>query len=206
MPVFVGCPKCGIKLSVPESLLGKRVRCASCATMFEAKEEVAPPPRPPARERVWDDTLPSSSDRPSSWDDDRYPRPPSRYDERFPPRPAPSRYDEYDDYGRPSTRRDQIPHRSGVILTLGIVSIIAGALGFCCYGIPAVVALPTGLSAWLLGQADLRQMDQGVMDGDGRSNTHGGIICGIIGTILGGLDVACGVAALFFNLYETAGL
>jgi hypothetical protein len=166
--------------------------------MFEAKEEVAPPPRPsPPPDRRWDEPAPypDVSRRRSPWDED----------DRFPRRP-PSRYDDYDDYGRPPMRRDQIPHRSGLILTLGIVSIVAGALGFCCYGVPAVIALPTGLCAWLMGQADLRQMDQGTMDADGRGNTHGGLICGIIGTILGGLDVLCGLGALFFNLYDSMGM
>jgi hypothetical protein len=195
MPVFVGCPKCGLKLSVPESLLGRQVRCASCLTQYEAKEEVAPPRRPePPPDRSWDEPPPGS----------RYPEPPpSRRpwdDAPFPPR-RPSRYDDdYDDYGRPPLRRDQVPHRSSLILTLGIVSIIAGSLGFCCYGLPAAIALPTGLCAWLMGQGDLRQMDQGLMDSDGRSNTHGGVVCGIIGTVLGGLDVVCGIVAFFTGI------
>jgi hypothetical protein len=190
MPVFVGCPKCGIKLSVPENLLGRKVRCASCSTMFEAKEEPPRPPEPLPHERVWDDPPPSPGPYPDA--------PPRRHwdDSGYGGRPG-ARYDDYDDYGRPDTRRDQAPHRGSLILTLGIVSIVAGALGFCCYGIPAVVALPTGLCAWLMGQADLRQMDTGAMDGDGRSNTHGGQVCGIIGTVLGGLDVLCGILVLF---------
>ena len=82
-----------------------------------------------------------------------------------------------------------------MILALCIVSVLVGGVG-----------LVTGIMAWVMGGKDLKQIDAGVMDPDGRSNTHGGIICGIIGTILGGLDVACGVAALFFNLYDAAGL
>src|SRR5437762_804876 len=108
MPVFVGCPKCGIKLSVPESLLGLKVRCASCATMFEAKEEVAPPPRPsspPPYDRVWDEPPPTSAPYP-----DAPPRRPWEEDDRYPLRRPPSRYDDYDDHGRAPMRRDQVPH------------------------------------------------------------------------------------------------
>jgi hypothetical protein len=193
MPVFVGCPSCGIKLSVPENLLGRKVRCASCSTMFEAKEEPPPPPRrePTADDRLWDEPPPHSSAP--------YPDSPPRRDWDDRPR-RPSHYDDYDDFGHPPMRRDQVPHRGGLILTLGIVSIIAGSLGFCCSGMTAAIALPTGLCAWLMGQADLRLMDHGTMDLDGRSNTHGGYICGIVGTVLGLLNVCWCIISLVLGL------
>lgn len=65
------------------------------------------------------------------------------------------------------------PHRGTLILVLGI-------LGLVCCG-------PFGLAAWIMGSGDLKQMDAGTMDSEGRSSTNGGKICGIIATVLWGL-------------------
>ena len=65
------------------------------------------------------------------------------------------------------------PHRGTLILVFGI-------LGLVCCG-------PFGLAAWIMGSGDLKQMDAGTMDSEGRSSTNGGKICGIIATVLWGL-------------------
>jgi predicted Zn finger-like uncharacterized protein len=56
MPVIIDCPSCGRQLRVPDSLIGKRVKCTGCETNFTATEEGAsqeapPPPRPAPRSR-----------------------------------------------------------------------------------------------------------------------------------------------------------
>ncbi len=78
-------------------------------------------------------------------------------------------------------RRDCEPHRAGLILTFGILSIV---LIFFCMGI---VAFPFGVAGWIMGQRDLRKINAGTMDGEGRSSTQAGWVCSIIGTILSGL-------------------
>jgi hypothetical protein len=59
MSILVNCPSCERKLKVPDELLGKKVKCPGCATIFTAEEieetvaseEEAPrQPRRPARE------------------------------------------------------------------------------------------------------------------------------------------------------------
>jgi hypothetical protein len=35
-----------------------------------------------------------------------------------------------------------------------------------------------------MGSSDLKEMDAGIMDPEGRGNTKGGMICGIVGCIL----------------------
>jgi hypothetical protein len=40
MPIDVHCPSCGQKLKVPDSLVGRKVRCQKCNTAFEAVEEL----------------------------------------------------------------------------------------------------------------------------------------------------------------------
>src|SRR5438105_2551775 len=44
MPVIVKCPSCNGPLRVADELLGRKVRCPGCQTIFEAS---APPPEPP---------------------------------------------------------------------------------------------------------------------------------------------------------------
>lgn len=62
------------------------------------------------------------------------------------------------------------PHRGGMILAFGILSlVVCGVLG---------------PFAWVMGKADLAEMDGGRMDPDGRAITQAGYICGIIGTVL----------------------
>jgi hypothetical protein len=80
MPETTSCPECDKKLKVPENLLGKKVKCPGCSTMFTARADGVTTGRPaPARRRD---------------DDDEEDRPRSRRD----------RDDDYDDRRR---RRDE---------------------------------------------------------------------------------------------------
>ena len=73
-----------------------------------------------------------------------------------------------------------VPHRGPVILTLGIVSLVfSTACGFIL-----------GIIAWVMGNADLREMDAGRMDPSGRGLTQAGKICGMISVILGVIGLA----------------
>jgi hypothetical protein len=73
------------------------------------------------------------------------------------------------------------PHRGVLILVLGIVGLVACQL--------------VGIAAWIMGSGDLKKMDEGIMDPEGRSNTQVGRILGIIATIW----LALGV--ILFMLY-----
>jgi hypothetical protein len=68
------------------------------------------------------------------------------------------------------------PHRGGMILAFGIVSIVAAS--FC----PPVGLI--GLAAWLMGRTALHEIDAGRMDPAGRGITQAGYICGIVGLCL----------------------
>ena len=63
------------------------------------------------------------------------------------------------------------PHRGGAVLALGIIGI--------------VLCFIAGIIAWVMGRSDLAEMDAGTRDREGYSLTKAGMICGIIGTILG---------------------
>jgi|TARA_B100000959_G_scaffold282005_1_gene347449 hypothetical protein len=82
------------------------------------------------------------------------------------------------------------PHRGTLILVLGILSLVG--CGFF-----------TGIPAWIMGNNDLKEIDQGTMDPSGRGSTNGGKICGMISTILGCLCL--GGYGLLFGIAAASG-
>jgi len=87
------------------------------------------------------------------------------------------------------------PHRATLVLVFGVLSLI--------------ICAPLGIAAWIMGNADLKEMAAGTMDPSGKDMTKIGRILGMIGTILlilgvigsilvlvlGGLGAAAGAAA-----------
>jgi preprotein translocase subunit Sss1 len=63
------------------------------------------------------------------------------------------------------------PARGGTVLTLGILGI--------------VICFILGIIAWVMGNGDLREIKEGKRDPSGEQLTKAGMICGIVGTILG---------------------
>jgi predicted Zn finger-like uncharacterized protein len=110
---------------------------------------------------------------------------------------------------RRGIRREGLPHRGGLVMSLGIVSVclilIDGTALCCCGGLSAIIdvvvggiGLGLGIPAWIMGQRDLAKMGQGLMDERGKGSTQTGWICGIIGTILHGLALLASVALFIF--------
>lgn len=62
------------------------------------------------------------------------------------------------------------PHRGTMILVLGILGVLLCQI--------------LGIIAWVMGKNDLRAMDAGQMDPEGRGLTQAGKILGIVATIL----------------------
>ena len=73
--------------------------------------------------------------------------------------------DRYDDDWQPRRRRDTIPHRGGLVLAMGIVSLVMLVV-FTGLG------LPFGLVGWWLGQVDLRKIRDKQMDPEGEGMTR----------------------------------
>ncbi len=69
----------------------------------------------------------------------------------------------------PMSAGSYAPHRGVLILVLGILSIV-----FCS---------PVGPFAWLMGKGDLKKIDAGAMDPEGKGLTQAGMICGIVGSV-----------------------
>ena len=70
----------------------------------------------------------------------------------------------------------QTAHRGGLILTMGIMSIVCN------------IALVPGILAWVCGRSDLKKMKDGTMDRSGEGITQAGMIMGIIMTVMAGLS------------------
>ena len=71
------------------------------------------------------------------------------------------------------------PHRGTLILILGVLSLI--------------ICQPVGIAAWIMGNADLKQIAAGTMDPEGKSLTQIGKILGIIAVVLMVIGVVVGI-------------
>jgi hypothetical protein len=93
-------------------------------------------------------------------------------------------------------RAYQSAHRGGMILTLGVMAIVCNVAG-----VP-------GILAWVMGSADLKQMDAGRMDPEGRGLTQAGMIMGMIMTIfiiIGIVLIVCYLVLIFVLFAGAAG-
>jgi hypothetical protein len=74
--------------------------------------------------------------------------------------------DDYDD--RPDYER---PHRGGMILAFGIISLVMCQIG---------IGIVFGILAWVMGNSDLRGMAEGEVDPEGKQLTQVGKILGMV--------------------------
>jgi hypothetical protein len=215
MAFSIQCPACKRKLNVPDTLLGKRVKCPSCGEGFQASqtpseaenakkaklpltEGIAPAPKrsasPPPSKKVEEEP---EAETEYENEEEEEPKPRARQrrsrddddedgDERRPARRARREDDEDDDdYERPRRRRRRQPHRGGLVLTLAIVSMVVS----CC----ALGGLIMGAIALNMANKDLSDMAAGRMDDSGYGITMAGKICAIIGLVLALISFIFGV-------------
>src|SRR4051812_7293090 len=111
MQEIIRCPSCHRNLQVPEALLGQDVQCPTCGATFVASLPGQGPPR----------AAPHGD---------------------YPPDPGePRRYSGYDPGELSHPSGEQLPHRSGAVLTLGILSLVSVVVTL---GLLAVVLGPIG--------------------------------------------------------------
>jgi predicted Zn finger-like uncharacterized protein len=116
MPEQISCPSCGATLRVPETLLGKNVKCPKCQNTFRAETQAAAEPEEP-EERVAREPAPA---RASSR---RRQAPPEDYDDEGPP---PEDEDEDEDRPRRRRRRGSSAAASAVAGPAIALMVVAG--------------------------------------------------------------------------------
>jgi hypothetical protein len=169
MSIETICTGCSRKLRVADEHAGKKARCPSCGTIYSvpassfAQEPDASFEQPDTGSSVYPPPSPGGAPVEGA---NPFARDPGTA-------PAGASFPHI----RAESTRFQRPHRGGMILALGIMSL-------CCN-----ICLIPGICAWMMGQSDLSQMTAGRMDPRGRGMTQAGMILGIIGTILGVLGV-----------------
>jgi hypothetical protein len=216
MAAIVDCPLCSRKLRILDAYQGEPVRCPTCGGTFvaPAEMEAASVPAAPAGPVVTEKLAPLEIGprqavppvphlKPLLVGEEKVPpsRPPAGKSQSagLPLRLCPACGSQLDrgvlrcthcgeslgdDDDHPWPYRDCEPHRGGMILALGIISIV---LVTTC--VLSIIGLPMGISAWAMGQSDLRKMRAGRMDPDGMRTTESGRVCAIIGTVLNALVV-----------------
>src|SRR5439155_718778 len=142
---------------------------ASAATGIQT----APLPPPPAA------SAPAPADSKPAWDDEPPERRPVRRRDR-----DDDDDDEDDDFRRP--RRDLAPDRGGLILAIGIISLMMALIGFGFYFLPVgLVPMLGGVIGWVLGSRDQRAMREGTMDRSNQAMTQIGWVLSIVGFFMG---------------------
>lgn len=168
MPEQIRCPSCEAALRVPETLMGKNVKCPKCQTTFVAEmEELSEP------QGITNEPVPSGKRR-------RPPPPEEQEEEELPPD---EEFDEEEERPRRRRRRrryseakDLISGPATALLVVGIIDIALGLLG--------IVLRMLGIGFLAMGGPQGRRggADPGVMAG-----LVSGILFGVAAIILGSL-------------------
>jgi predicted Zn finger-like uncharacterized protein len=140
MPINTDCPSCNRKLRVPDELLGKKVKCPTCGTVFQADESSAPAgpeeADPPVTSYPEEERAPI--DRRRDPEDDEG-------DALSPPRRGTS--------GKP----DKVQNIGVMMLISGILGVLlflglgGGSAGFCCLWPGTYYSLVMGILAIIKG-------------------------------------------------------
>lgn len=140
MPESITCSSCGATLRVPETLLGKNVKCPKCQNTFRAE---APAPAEPeeAEERIADAPVRSSSRRSAP--------PPEEYDDEAPPE------DEDEDRPRRGRRgRGRSAEAASLVAGPAIALMVVGGLAIALSIVSLLLnILGVGLAAAGSGRA-----------------------------------------------------
>jgi LSD1 subclass zinc finger protein len=218
MPFMLKCTNCRKSLSVPDDAAGKKVRCPACQEIIAvpAASTDAPPleiitaehvPPPPPKPAPWDKAESKQDDDADKFEEESQAAKKRKKAEQKPydlsgdkteeedeedrkrRRRRQSRDEDEDDYDDVRLRTPMASHRGGIVLALGIASIL--------------VSCVCPLIAWIIGgntcnmaNSDLTQMSIGRMDPSGKFITMAGKTCAIIGILLG---IVTAIAVAIFN-------
>src|ERR1700752_1773867 len=80
-------------------------------------------------------------------------------------------------------RRDRADHRGRLLCWLGALAVLCAVASFILV-LPALIGLALGAGVWIMAITDLKSMDQGEMDPEGRQAVQEGRDRGIIAIVL----------------------
>jgi hypothetical protein len=204
MPIVFNCPTCREQLTLSDAAAGRRGKCPHCKGEIvvpaagSAAAPPAPPPLPgpapaghaaaassaPALEIPAAAAAPAAS--PVMVAAASAPPPP------FAPPLQPGGWADVDvaaPRGHFRAGHGQ-PHRGVMVMVLGIISIVVGVLSyfvFCCpfVGLPVgLIGLGLSIGSAVMGGMDLKKINAGAMDAEGKPMTLAGFICGIVGSVV----------------------
>ncbi|MEX0820369.1 MAG: hypothetical protein WD070_12285 [Pirellulaceae bacterium] len=224
MAIETICKGCARKLRVGDEYAGRKARCPHCKTVYTVPSADADLPHEPSgapggwRLRTKDGAVfgPVSKSELDGWVQEgrldstsqlqQYGEETWRPASEFYPSLAPTPVSDFNPlsseptfsppasnpYSSPRATgtpmaRGYHPHRGGLILTLSL-------LGFACCQLFSI-------AAWVMGYADMKEINAGRIDPEGRGLTQAGMIIGIIGT---GLMVLGIVAQIIIVLIAIA--
>lgn len=220
MPIAITCSSCNKKLQAPDSAVGKKVRCPACSAkiavpvpedlvepiddLVESDEDTGITSRPtaPNKKSARDETEseedtgitsePAPAKKKVAWDDKE-----SEEEERdevdeedFEERRRRKRkrrreMEEEEDGDRDARpRRREEAHRGALILFCGIMAI---PLAVC-----APLAFIMATITLQLAHTDVKKMERGLMDPEGKAMTTAGQACAYVAIVLGLISCVAG--------------
>ncbi len=191
MAIEFVCGNCSKTLRVPDEHLGKKARCPNCSWINVVEPQHRPQAAPPQNPTEFPNH-PTSSYHASPYHTSPHPTSPPPTSPHQSQAPPPTDRKDWIDFSKPTVDHPYAPinsggyhpalapHRGGLVLTLGIVSLFLN-----CWFL-----LIPGILAWSFGRADLKRMKAGTMNREGESITLAGMILGIIGTLWPLLGIA----------------
>jgi hypothetical protein len=93
-------------------------------------------------------------------------------------------------------RRDSESHRGGMLLTMGIFSLVLPLFFFICFLgiITSLTGLVLGVATIWMSRRDLHKMREHIMAREGEGVTSGARVCAVIGVVLNSLALAAALA------------
>jgi hypothetical protein len=197
MPIIFNCPTCQAQLTLSDAAAGRRGKCPHCKGEIivptASPAVTAPPPAAPAAAptlEISGVTIPAAAPVMAA-----PPVVPVMAAAAPPPVAPPFQPVGWGDVHPVAHRHDfrpgrGQPHRGVIVMVLGIIGIVVSLLSyfvFCCpfLGLPAgLLGLGLGLGGAIMGGADLKKINAGIMDVDGKGMTLAGLICGIVGSVV----------------------
>jgi predicted Zn finger-like uncharacterized protein len=164
MPEQICCPECNATLRVPDSLLGKAVKCPKCQTTFTAELE-----EPEERERVVREPAPSSA---------RRQRPALRQEEDEEEEELPEEEEEEERPRRRKRRRGRRSAAADAVAAPAICLIVLGGLDILLCIVNVILRL-AGVGMAAAGGP------MGPGKGGGNTEMVANLVGGIVGSIIG---------------------